>query len=97
MNRVELLLTLLSEECGETAQRASKAIRFTLEEVQEGQELTNAQRIIYEFNDIVAVMDVLVEEGYLDKVIDQDAILLKREKIKKYLKYSESLGTLKQE
>ncbi len=59
MTRTELLLTVLAEECVETAQRVSKAIRFTLEEIQPEQELTNAQRIVYEFNDIVAVMEVL--------------------------------------
>lgn len=94
MTKTEILLTILGEECNETAQRVSKAIRFTLDEVQDGQDLTNAQRIVYEFNDIVAVMEILKEDGIFDKVIDTDAINKKKEKIKKYLNYSISLGTI---
>lgn len=94
MTRTEHLLTILSEECVETAQRSSKAIRFTLDEIQPGQELTNAQRIVYEFNDIFAVMEILKEEGLIDKIIDREAIELKKSKIDKYIKYSNDIGTL---
>jgi len=94
MTRIENLLTILSEECVETAQRVSKAIRFTLEEVQPEQDLTNAQRIVYEFNDIVAVMEILHEEGVFDKVIDREAIDKKKLKVAKYLAYSVEVGTV---
>jgi len=94
MTRTENLLTILSEECVETAQRVSKAIRFTLEEVQPEQELTNAQRIVYEFNDIVAVMEILQEEGIFEKVIDREAIEKKKVKVAKYLAYSTSIGAV---
>jgi hypothetical protein len=94
MNRQEILLTILAEECVETAQRASKAIRFTLEEIQEGQDKTNAERIIYEFNDIMAVMQIMNQEGMLPRVIDMRAIQLKKTKIEKWLKYSEAMGAL---
>ena len=88
------LLIILMEECEETAQRASKAIRFTPEEIQPGQELTNAERIVYEFNDIVAVIKTLYDLGVIKKVFDHEAIKLKQEKIKKYLEYSQTLGTV---
>lgn len=94
MNRKEMLLTILAEECVETAQRVSKAIRFTPEEIQPGQELNNAQRIVHEFNDILAVMEMLVKEGVFDKVIDREAIEKKKEKVEKYLHFSYSLGAL---
>ena len=95
MTRIENLLTILSEECVETSQRVSKAIRFTLDEVQPGQNLTNAQRIVYEFNDIVAVMEILHEEGIFDKVIDREAINKKKLKVAKYLAYSTEIGAIK--
>ncbi len=63
MTKTEMLLTLLAEECNETAQRASKAIRFGLDEVQEGQPHNNADRIVYEFNDLVAVTEMLKRKG----------------------------------
>ncbi len=95
MNRTELLLIQLAEECVETAQRASKALRFGLSEVQEGQELDNAQRIVYEFNDIVAIMEILQQERLVDKVIDIEAIEKKKLKIEQWLEYSKSVGTIK--
>jgi len=96
MTRQELLLVMLMEECDETSQRASKALRFTLEEVHEGQIMTNAERIIYEFNDLCAVMEILNEEGIFNKpsFLDHEYIKLKRAKIEKWLKYSEEQGTL---
>lgn len=96
MTRIEHLLTLLSEECNETGQRASKAIRFGLNETQEGQELTNAQRIQYEFCDIIAVVALLKEEGIIDsKTFDmEEAIKLKKIKIEKWLEYSKTCGTI---
>lgn len=94
MNRTEALLASLAEECGETTQRATKALRFGLNEIQMGQELTNAERIIYEFNDIVAVMEILHAEGHLSRVIDQQYIALKKQKIEKHFQYSKEIGTV---
>ncbi len=94
MNRLEHLLTRITEECHETGQRACKALNFTLEEIQPGQNLTNAERIVYEFNDIVAVMEMLYEEGHIKKVIDPEAIALKKIKVEKWLEYSKKIGTL---
>ena len=92
MDRKELLLTIVMEECGELTQRISKAVRFGLDEVQEGQDLSNAERIVYEFNDLLATLGVLEDEGYLDNIIDLSAIDKKKLKIEKYLCYSKELG-----
>ena len=98
MNRKEYLLTLVMEECAEVAQRASKAMRFGLNEVQPGtEEETNANRLIYEFNDLMAVMELLREEGHIDKVIDSKAIQLKKEKLEKWFKYADECGTITHE
>ena len=94
MNRKEHLLIIAMEECTEVGQRLSKALRFSLEEVQPGQELTNAERIEYEFNDLLAVIDMLRKEGHLTNTINPDMILAKKEKIEKYLLHSEENGTL---
>ena len=94
MTKTQALLLLFMEECDEASQRASKAIRFTTEEVQPGQDLTNSQRVVYEFNDIVAVMEELHDEGVIDKILDIDAIQKKREKIIEWLEYSKKCGTV---
>lgn len=88
MTRIEHLLTILSEECNETAQRVTKSIRFGLEEIQPEQNLTNAERIIYEFNDIIAVMEMLQEEQVFHKILDREAIEKKKAKIAKYMDYA---------
>lgn len=94
MNRLEHLLTIVAEECTEVGQRASKALRFGLHEIQEGQDLTNAQRLIYEFNDLVAAMKMLYGEGHLPPVMVPAMQMEKMTKVEKYLKYSEQQGTL---
>lgn len=99
MTKKEHLLTILSEECIETAQRVSKALRFGLQEIQPGQELTNAQRIVYEFNDILAMMEMLQSENAFNHHIngpvkDGDAIVKKKKKVEKFLELSKECGTL---
>lgn len=94
MNRKEHLFTIISEECNEVGQRASKALRFGVNEVQPGQELTNAQRLIYEFSDLMAVMEMLVDEGHLPYVFDRIMIEKKKKKIEEYIQYSKIMGTL---
>lgn len=95
MNITEMILCKVAEECNETAQRASKAMCFGLDEVQEGQGLTNAQRLVYEFNDIVAMMEILADNGLIQKpFFNQDMIELKKEKVEKWFQYSNDIGTL---
>jgi len=94
MNKQQMLLTILMEECNETSQRASKAIRFGLEEIQEGQNLTNAERLVYEFNDILACMELLFAEKHIPYHIDPVESGLKKVKIEKWLKYSKECGTI---
>lgn len=92
MNRTEHLLTILSEECAEVAQRASKALRFGLEEAQPGH-ATNASRITQELNDLLGVMKMLVDEGLIPEP-DLGAADAKRDRVEEYLRYSDVCGTL---
>jgi hypothetical protein len=89
----QFLLTKLAEECAEVAQRAIKQQQFGGHEVQEGQELTNRERLLNEYNDLVAMVEFLREFGEIPEsenlalVIEQ-----KRFKVNKYLKLSQELG-----
>jgi hypothetical protein len=95
MTRTEHLLWCLSEECSEVAQRASKAARFGLSEIQEGQSLNNSERIWQEFADLLAVYHMMVDDGLVDKVIHNGPLMMaKKEKVEKYLRYSAERGTL---
>jgi NTP pyrophosphatase (non-canonical NTP hydrolase) len=94
MNRQEHLLTILAEECAEVAQRASKALRFGLGEVQPGQSLTNAERIVGELTDLFSVVSMLVDEEHINLCGSAAAEQAKRAKVEKFLQLSEQLGTL---
>lgn len=93
MNTSEHLLTVVAEECAEVAQRVSKALRFSLGEIQAGQSLTNAERIIQEYDDLRGAVLMCQDEGILP-YSDLCRINAKRSKIKCYLKYSSAVGAL---
>lgn len=89
MNSTEHLLAILAEESAEIAQRATKALRFGLEEVQPGHVLNNRDRILKELHDLWAVVEML------DLcVVSRDAIERKKAKVEYFLKYSQECGTL---
>jgi NTP pyrophosphatase (non-canonical NTP hydrolase) len=94
MTRTEHLLWILAEECAEVAQRASKAARFGVNEIQPGQTETNAERLSHEMNDLIGVAQLLADEGALAVSADQDEVAAKRAKVEKFLRYSRECGTL---
>jgi hypothetical protein len=96
MTRIEHLLFCLSEECDEVGQRASKAARFGLHEIQPGQDLDNTQRLMGEFCDLIGVMEMLFEAGLvnLSEEEAESRIQAKKAKVEEYLIYSAKCGTL---
>jgi hypothetical protein len=94
LNRTEHLLTIAAEECAEVAQRIAKALRFGLHEIQPGQTLTNAQRIMAEYHDLQAVIEMLQDDGSLPKKYSLAQIMAKMAKVEHYLKLSAECGTL---
>jgi NTP pyrophosphatase (non-canonical NTP hydrolase) len=96
VTRTEHLLFILAEECAEVAQRASKAARFGLDEIQPDQAETNRQRIGNELDDLWAVVGMLREQRVLPlPSITQQ--MHKHAKVEKYLSYSATCGTLTEE
>jgi len=59
------ILTIVAEEAAEVIQRATKALRFGLDEVQPGQELSNAQRLAEEIGDLEEIIALAVRERLL--------------------------------
>ena len=98
MNRHEHLATTATEECGEVAQRISKALRFGWSEVQPGQPLNNAERIVQEFHDLYAMLDWLQDEGLIaDHLIlrpNTNQMAAKRAKVEKFMAISREQGVL---
>src|SRR5260221_9159444 len=94
VNRTEHLIACLAEECNEVAQRATKALRFGLDEIQPEQNLTNFERLFAEFTDLTAVMGMLQEETNHRALVKLNDVATKQEKVRKYMDYAESQGAL---
>lgn len=105
MTRDEHLLVILAEECSEVAQRVSKALRFGLTEIEPGQALNNAQRIVAEMNDLTAAYNMVAGAavapdskfaGLFDGKPEAwfAAMKARQEKVEKFLAYSATCGTL---
>lgn len=99
MKRQDHLLTIAAEECMEVGQRATKALRFGLDEIQPGQDLSNADRLLQEYADLVGVLLMLAEyspvfEDLLRSPKVADMAEAKRIKVEEFLAYSDSLGRL---
>lgn len=94
MNTPEYLLSVVEEECNEIAQRATKAQRFGLAEIQPGQELTNKERLIQEFNDLLGTLELLFGRPFIH-CVRPSMIEAKKAKVQKFMEYSRELGMLK--
>lgn len=97
MNLIQYLCLLLSEECNEVGQRASKLARFGHDEIQPGQNFTNFERLRLEKTDLMVVYDLLVSAcGNQDRHISIDGIeqVAKQRKILKFTKLSVKQGQI---
>lgn len=99
----QFYLLKLMEECSEVAQRCSKQIQFgaTEKQSQSPSETPitedNRTRLRGEVNDLLAVIDVLTEMSQIREISPEELLYAKhrkREKILKYLKYSQDLHTV---
>lgn len=82
------LLDHLIEECAEVIQRVTKAKRFGLAEVQEGQTLTNAERIAMEAGNVVAVLDALTDANIFTCEMMNQGYYAKEAGMKKWMQHS---------
>ncbi len=60
------IITTLIEEAAEVIQRGTKLNRFGIEEVQPGQDLTNAQRLAHEIGDFLGMIEIALKAGIID-------------------------------
>jgi hypothetical protein len=87
MKRWQYLLGVLSEECNEVGQRANKASRFGLFEIQDGQTMNNEERIVQEFADLLGVYEMLELPWPSREMIDA-----KKSRVEKYMAISAERG-----
>jgi len=101
MNRTEYLLTQAASECNEVAHRITKALHFGLDEVQPGQlgePENNAERIVGEYIDLLASVEMLIEDAALtmpSAPTVRALILKKKAKVEHFMGYArDNCGTL---
>lgn len=82
----------MTEECAEVQQAVTKALRFGLDEGRDI-ETTNAVRLRTEFNQLMAMAEMLEAEG-VDLSPDYKERTNKKVKVEHYLLYSAECGTL---
>ena len=89
MNNKEHLLLCLMEEAAEITQAASKCLRFGVDDKYLC--CTNLENLIYEFNDMLAVIEELRQEGV---VVDIRPVLIedKHRRLEKYRQISKERG-----
>jgi NTP pyrophosphatase (non-canonical NTP hydrolase) len=57
------ILTILGEECAEVIVEISKCFRFGPDQMMEGVDVTNIQRLQKELGDVQAMIELLVEKN----------------------------------
>lgn len=90
----QYILGKIAEEASELAQQANKASDYGMDEVQPGQSLNNAQRLLGEFFDLCHAMQKLEQLGLIEVTEGAfDAHCKEREpRFQKFLQLSRSLG-----
>lgn len=83
------LLTILVEECAEVAQRATKALRFGLDEVQSGQPFDNAYRLSQEIGDISCVVNEMVAAKMVNQPDIDDGFFHKKKQLARWMQHKE--------
>lgn len=97
MNTIQHLLECLGEEGAEIAQATAKCNRFGLDDrnVLNPTGPTNRERLVSELNDVVAVADMLADEGIIpsDWQSTQQQVA-KRKKVSEFMDYARKVGAL---
>lgn len=98
MNRSENLLVTTAEECAEIQQAISKGLRFGLQNKKCKEPFTsNEAEILKEYYHLVAMVEMLQDEGCLRVLSEEEQQAIKKEKkynVESWMETSRNNGTL---
>ena len=83
-SKVEEALGILQEECAEVIVEVSKCRRFGLNSIHYKTNLEHKKMLTQEIGDVLALVDILIEQGVVSNFDLLDAKLQKHEKLKKW-------------
>lgn len=79
------ILEILIEECAEIIQRATKMLRFGVNEVQPGQGFDNAARLSHEVGDMAKVLELAEDAGLVIGSEIRKGMIHKEGQLAKYM------------
>lgn len=82
LNELQEIMTITSEECAELSQVCSKIMRKYSEKNELNKEWK--EKLIEEAGDVYAMLEILVEHGYVRWIDLQERVVVKREKLKRW-------------
>ena len=97
MNTTEHILTCLAEEGSEVTKEATKALRFGINDTNflKPDGPNNAERLVDELNDLMAVADMLAERGLIPPYwMDEKKVAAKKQKVLDCMDYAKTTGAL---
>lgn len=83
-------LGILQEECAEVVVEVSKCRRFGLNSVHYKTNIEHSLMLEQELGDVLAMIDILVEQGVVDAVRLDAATLAKKQKLQQWSKIYEN-------
>jgi NTP pyrophosphatase (non-canonical NTP hydrolase) len=78
------VMDILQEECAEVIQAVSKISRFGIDNFKPGKPKTNREHLEEELGDMLAMIDILKEQGIVSGACLETAKHAKIEKLKKW-------------
>jgi NTP pyrophosphatase (non-canonical NTP hydrolase) len=90
MKQIHTAMLILSEECAEVIQAVSKCCRFGFDTVKPDQDQSNTQHLEEELGDVLAMIDILIQQ----QIVSSEQIqLARRAKITKLQTWNPELVT----
>lgn len=83
-NKEKEVMDILQEECAEVIQAVSKVSRFGIDNYKPGKPLTNREHLEEELGDVLAMVDIMLEQGIVNISKLEEAKRAKIEKLKKW-------------
>jgi NTP pyrophosphatase (non-canonical NTP hydrolase) len=87
--QIQEIMNILQEECAEVIQAISKINRFGLDNFKPGKPKTNKEHLEEELGDVLAMVDLLIENSVVSKLKLDEATAAKKIKLQKWSKIYE--------